>query len=56
MLTNIGQGDLRGRNMVNIHIPLAALLCWDNDWFYRPRGPTWTQQIWPRGPTWTQHG
>jgi len=29
MLTNINQGDLRGRNMGNIHIPLTALLGWD---------------------------
>jgi len=30
MLTNIDQGGLRGRNMVNIHIPLTALLGWDS--------------------------
>jgi len=29
MLTNIDQGSLRGRNMVNIHNPLTALLGWD---------------------------
>jgi len=29
MLTNIDQGGLRERNMVNIHNPLTALLCWD---------------------------
>jgi len=29
MLTNLDQGGVRGRNMVNIHIPLTALLGWD---------------------------
>jgi len=29
MLTNIDQGDLRGRNMINIHNPLTVLLGWD---------------------------
>jgi len=29
MLTNIDQGGLRGRNIVNIHNPLTALLRWD---------------------------
>jgi len=29
MLTNIDQGGLRGRSMVNIHKPQTALLGWD---------------------------
>jgi len=29
MLTNIDQGGLRGRNMVNILNPLIVLLGWD---------------------------
>jgi len=29
MLTNIDQGGLRGRHMVNIHNQLTALLDWD---------------------------
>jgi len=29
MLTNIDQGGLHGRNMLNIHNPLTALLCRD---------------------------
>jgi len=29
ILTNIDQGGLRGRKMVNIHIPLTALHGWD---------------------------
>jgi len=28
MLTNIDQGDLRGRNMVNNYNPLTAILGW----------------------------
>jgi len=28
MLTNIDQGGLHGRNIVNIHNPLTALLRW----------------------------
>jgi len=29
MLTNIDQGELHGRNMLNIRNPLTALLGWD---------------------------
>jgi len=29
MFTNTDKGDLPGSNMVNIHNPPTALICWD---------------------------